>query len=124
MNVGMLPRKSNNVCSLTADLVERNSAHGKTERHRSMVDAFESVDGVVEFEPQVLVGVQRAGDANHRLCELGVDAPVPALIGIGQGVARHPAANAHVIELVLMSPQTGFDIAQALAEGELGECHA
>ena len=39
MNVGMLPRRSNNVCSLTADLVERNNAHGNTDRHRSMVDA-------------------------------------------------------------------------------------
>ena len=39
-------------------------------------------------------------------------------------VARHPAANAHVIELIVVCAQTDFDIAQALAEGELGECHA
>ena len=84
----------------------------------------QGVDGVVELKPQVLVGIQRTGDANHGLCELGVDAPVPALIGVGERVARHPAANAHVIELVLVCAQTDFDIAQALAEGELSECHA
>lgn len=57
---------------------------------------------------------------NHGLCEFCVDAPVSALIGIGQRVARHPATNAYVIELVLVCLQTCFDITQALMKGELG----
>ena len=35
--VGILPRKSSGVCSLTAALVERNGAQGNTDKHRSMV---------------------------------------------------------------------------------------
>jgi len=30
IKIGILPRKSKRVCSFTADLVERNNAHGKT----------------------------------------------------------------------------------------------
>src|SRR6516165_7615599 len=37
MKEGILPRRSSNVWSLTAALLERNGAHGNTERHRSMV---------------------------------------------------------------------------------------
>jgi hypothetical protein len=33
---GMLPRRSSSVCIFTADLVVRNNAHGKSDRHRSM----------------------------------------------------------------------------------------
>jgi hypothetical protein len=39
MKDGILPRKSKSVCILTAALVDRNGAQGKTERHRSMVVA-------------------------------------------------------------------------------------
>ena len=34
---GVLPRRSKSVCILMAALVERNGAHGNTDRHRSMV---------------------------------------------------------------------------------------
>src|SRR5437870_5549308 len=37
INVGILPRRSNSVCILTAPLCLRNLAHGNIERHRSMV---------------------------------------------------------------------------------------
>ena len=124
MNVGMLPRRSNNVCSLTADLVERNSRPWKHRQAQVDGGRVQRVDGVVELQPQVLVAIQGASDANHGLRERGVDAPVPAPIGVGERVARHPTTDTHVIELVLMSAQTRFDIAQALAEGELRECHA
>ena len=42
---------------------------------------------------------------------------------IGQSVARHRAAKAHVVELGGLTAQTGFDVAQTLAIGQLGERH-
>jgi hypothetical protein len=42
INVGIDPLKSCSVCSLTAALVERKWAHGKTDRQRSMVVALSS----------------------------------------------------------------------------------
>src|SRR5208337_899453 len=55
--------------------------------------------------------------------KVGVDPPVTRFVGIGQGGARHVAAEAHVIELGADGAQAGFDVAQALAVGQLGERH-
>ena len=60
----------------------------------------------------------------RRLREVGVDAPVAHFVGVGQRAARNAAANAHVIELVALRAQARFDVAQALAVGQLGERHA
>ncbi len=57
------------------------------------------------------------------MSQFGVDTPVADPVGICQGVARNGRTNSHVIELVLLSSQTGFDIPQALAIGQLGEGH-
>ena len=56
--------------------------------------------------------------------KVGIDTPVPYFVGIGQGVSRHLAANAHVVKLVLLSAQTSFDVAQAFPVSQLGKCHA
>jgi hypothetical protein len=53
-----------------------------------------------------------------------MDAPIAQLVGVGQGAARYVAPDAHVVELGVLGAQTGLDVAQALAIGELGEGHA
>lgn len=50
-------------------------------------DRIEGVDGVVEFDTKVFAYIKSASDVNQSLGEVGVDAPVPCLIGIGQGFA-------------------------------------
>src|SRR5438132_14274727 len=47
INVGILPRRSNKVCILTAALYLRKFAHGNKARHKSMV--VES--NALEFDP-------------------------------------------------------------------------
>src|SRR4051812_26235136 len=89
MKDGILPRKSKSVCSLTAALVERNGAQGKTERHRLIVVSIERVDGVLEIASGRLVGVKSPGRADQSLREVAVDAPVQRRVGIGPRVARH-----------------------------------
>ena len=61
---------------------------------------------------------------DEALGEVGVDAPIALFVGIGQGAARHGAPDAHVVELGALGAQAGFDVAQALSIGELGEGHA
>ena len=68
--------------------------------------------------------VKFAGDGNESLCEVGMNAPVTCLVGIGQSAARYGTANAHVIELVALRTQARFDVAQALTIGHLGKGHA
>ncbi len=52
-----------------------------------------------------------------RFSEIGIDAPVSNCIRIGQRVARHRAAKAHVVKLGGLAAQACFDVAQALAIG-------
>jgi len=99
---------------------------GPREQGEAQVDGggVERVDGVVEVEPEVVVRVQGPGDVDQRLGEVRVDAPVAPHVGVGQGVARHAAADAHVVELVAVGAQADLDVAQALAQRQLGEGHA
>ncbi len=58
------------------------------------------------------------------LGEIGIDPPIAFLVGHGQGLARDSRPDPHVVELLGASTQTGFDVAQALAIGKLGEGQA
>jgi hypothetical protein len=85
---------------------------------------IECIDGVVEFEPQILVGIERAGHADQGLGEIGVDAPVTPFVGPGQRVACHVRrTKAHVVQLALMGLEARLDIAKALSMSELGKRH-
>ena len=53
--------------------------------------------------------------------EVGKDAPVPFFVGVGQGAAGGGLADAGVIEFRAEGRQTGFDVAQTFAPGQLGE---
>lgn len=85
---------------------------------------IERVDGVLEIEPERLIGVKPPGCADQALRKVAVDAPIPRRVGIGQRVARNGAAKSQVIELGALHTQTRFDVAQALAIGQLREGHA
>src|SRR5208282_5128165 len=81
----------------------------------------EGVDRLVQFHPERFVLIEGAGLRDEQAGEIGVDAPVALLVGVGQGVARDGTPKAHVIKLWLMRAQAGFDVAQTLAISELGK---
>ena len=93
------------------------------EHGQAQVDGggLEGIDGVIEFQSQVVVGIQGSGEADEGLGEVGVEAPVAGLVGVGKGIAGDAAAQSHMIEFILVRPQADLDVAQALAVGELGE---
>ena len=70
-----------------------------------------------------MVDVKAPCRMDETLSEIGVEAPVPGLIGVGQGVARDATGDPHVIELRRLRTQAGLDILQTLAVGELGKGH-
>src|SRR5208282_1328149 len=84
---------------------------------------IEGVYGIGQFYAEVLVDVERASLDDQPLSQLEVDAPVARLVSIGQRRASDRRADAHVVELAGLSRQTHFDIAQALAVGQLREGH-
>lgn len=84
----------------------------------------QSIDRLVEFHPEVFVQIEFAGNRYQCMGQVGVDAPVANFVGVGQSVPRHLRADIHVEELVALSPQTGFDVAQTFPKGQLGKNHA
>jgi hypothetical protein len=81
----------------------------------------ESIHGLGQLQSERFVAIEVAGGGNQELSEIGVDAPVAMLVGVCQGIARNLASEAHVIKLGLLGTQTGFDIAETFAVGELSE---
>lgn len=81
------------------------------------------VDRFGEIDTKRLVHVKRASNPDQALREVGIDAPVSNRIRVGQRVARHRTAKAHVVKLGGLAAQAGFDVAQALSISQLGERH-
>jgi hypothetical protein len=58
------------------------------------------------------------------LGEIGINPPIPGLVGMGQGVPGNLSPNAKMIKFGLGCPQASLDISQALPVGKLGKSHA
>lgn len=102
------------------------SAEGRPRKKReAQIDSggVQRVGGLLQFGGKRLMGVERGGLLNQDLSEIGKDAPVARLVGIGQSASSGRFANTAVIELGAQSPQAGFDIAQTLAPSQLGKGH-
>jgi len=84
---------------------------------------IQGVDCLIQFQTEAFVGVQSSGLSDEHLGEVGVDAPVSDLVGIGQGIAGDTPPDAHMVELVSRSSEACLDIPQAFSVSELGKCH-
>lgn len=69
---------------------------------------IEGIDGVVEIDPQRFVAIQFTSGADQPLREIAEEPPVAVFVRVRQRSARDSAAQTHVVELRLLSPQTGF----------------
>ena len=103
--------------------MERKCAHGN--KRQAQVDGgrVQRVGGGVEVHAEAFCGVELARLEHQPLRQFGIDAPVAALVGLGQCRTAHRRAESHGIELGRLRAQTGFDVAQALAIGQLGKGH-
>src|ERR1035437_1171832 len=123
IKVGMLPRRSSRVCSLTAALRRRNRAQGNSVRQRSMVVESRAYRLCSRSTPMGSRTYRSACDGNQPLREVGKDTPVPRFVRIRQRRASHLATESQVIQLALQRTQTSFDVAQTFPIGQLGEGH-
>lgn len=92
---------------------------GPGKKRQKQIDGggIQSVYRMVEFESEGIALVESPCFLNQDLGKVVIDAPIAHLIGIGQGVARHRAANPHVIEFCRRGSQTRFDVSEAFSEG-------
>ena len=104
--------------------VFRNRAHGKSERHRSIVVEPERIDGLIEINAKGLIGIQTPGFMDEYLGEIGIDSPVAFLVCHGQRISGNLPANTHVIEFVRQGAQTRFNVPEAFSARKLSEYQA
>ena len=83
--------------------------------------SIESVNRLIEFEPERFVAVKISGRCDQHLAKIGIDSPIAHGVGVSQGVARDETANTDVIKLGGLGSQACFDISKTLAIGELGK---
>src|SRR5437899_7649230 len=122
IDVGMLPCRSSKVCILTAAF--RPKLRPRKQR-QEQVDGgrIQSVQTLLQIGANRIAGMQRPGDGDQNLREVGVDPPVACFVGISQGRALHLAAESHVVELAADGTKARFDVAKTLAVGQLSERH-
>jgi len=96
------------------------------EQGKTQIDCggIQGIDCLIQFHAEAFVGIQSSCLPDEHLGEVGVDAPVPDLVGIGQGIAGNVPTDTHMVELVSRSSEACLDIPQALPIGELCEGHA
>jgi len=111
------------VCIFTAAFGGAEMRPG--EHRQTQVDGrrVQRIDGVRQFQPQVFVCIELPRLVDQPLREVGVDAPIARLVGIGQRRTANRFAQAHVVELASLRRQACFDIAQTLPVGQLGKSH-
>ena len=123
--------KTGDVAAQVQQCVQLDRGLGRAKRrpreHRqTQIDrgGVERIHRAVEFEAKRLGRIQLARDADQRLGELAVQAPVAPLVGVGQIASGKVAAQPQVIRLGRMRLHARFDVPQALAKGDLCERHA
>jgi hypothetical protein len=95
------------------------------EQRQTQIDGggVQRIEALVEIHTNGIGGAEGARDANQNMREVGEDAPVARLVGVGQRGPRHLAMETHVVHLRAQSTETCLDIAQALPVSELRKTH-
>ena len=96
------------------------------EQRHAQIDngGVQGIDRVRQVQSQILVAIEPARFLDQDCGEIGIDPPIAAFVGIGQGAARDRTPNAQMIETPVLRTQAGDDVAQTLAEGQLRKRHA
>ena len=94
-------------------------------QRKAQVDGggVQRVQACIQVDADRIVGIQRPGNGDQVLCEIGEDAPVVGLVGVRQCRARNPATESHVVEFAAHRLQARLNVAEALAVSELSESH-
>ena len=96
------------------------------EQRQAQVDGggVKSIDSFLQLQAEVVLGIEASCLGYKHLGKIGIDAPVPFLIGFGQSASGYISTNAHVVAPGGDRSQARFDIPQALSISQLGEGHA
>ena len=98
---------------------------GPREHREAQVDGrgVEGEERVSQFDLQFLALVQLACGLNQCITEVLINPEVSRLVRVGQGGSGDLSPHPYVIEFLPVGGETRFDVAQAVAPGQLGERH-
>lgn len=100
----------------------RPRKHRQTQIDGSCV---ERVNRRIQIDSQRLAGVQRTGNANQVLRQVGIDLPRTRGVCIGQRVARNRlTTKPHVVQPLGLGAQIDLDVSKRLPISQLSECHS
>ena len=84
---------------------------------------IQRVHRIGQLDTEAVVAVQLARPLDQQCGQIGPDMPVASFVGIGQRRSPDRRTKAHAVKLRLVGQQTGFDVAQTLAVGQLRKGH-
>jgi hypothetical protein len=89
-------KKRRDTATQIQERVQLDGCFGRTKRcprkdRQTQIDGagIQSVNRIVEIDTKWFRGIKATGDGDQRLGKVGVDAPVAALVGVGQSAARN-----------------------------------
>ena len=84
---------------------------------------IQSVNRVLQFQSEILSGVEQTRLAHESFGEIFPESPVPLLVGIGQGGLGNSLSKTKMVEGFASGVETGGDIAQSFPPGQLRKSH-
>ena len=84
----------------------------------------EGINRVLQFQSEVLSGVENTCLAHEPFGEIFPESPVPLLVGIGQGGLGNSLSKAEMIQSFASGVETGGYVAQSFPPGQLRKGHA
>ena len=84
----------------------------------------QSVNRVLQFQSQILSGIEQTRLAHESFGEIFPESPVPLLVGIGQGGLGNLLPEAEMVESFASGVETGGYVAQSFPPRQLSKGHA
>ena len=99
---------------------------GPREQRQRQVDSrrVQSVNGIVDVEPEILPGVERPGFSHESLGQILPQPPIALIVGVGQSRLGHRLQKTQVVKSSGPRIQAVDDIPQTFPPGQLGKSHA
>ena len=121
--VGILARRVQKDMGFHCGLVLSKLRPGKERETQIDYGGIQSIGSLIELNGERIAQVKFSGASDQHLGKVLVDAPIAYRVGVSQGVAGDRATNSHVVELSSRRAQTGLDVSQTFAIGELSKGH-
>jgi hypothetical protein len=118
MTLGILPRRH-----LHRRLGGAQQRSGKERQTQVDGGRVQRVRRLLQLEAKAVAEVEFARLHDRALGKFGVDMPIACLVGIGKPRACDRVPEAQVVERGGLRRQTGLDVAQTLAVGQLRKGH-